>query len=76
MVMGQSIVLIEIKTEVLLESDDPAYQNFQLQRYQERIESLSQTDRVGKFCMDAGLISSVEIGQYFMKKENGEQFYA
>ena len=27
-VMGQSSVLSEIKTEVLLENDDPAYQNF------------------------------------------------
>ena len=27
-VMGQSIVLSAIKTEVPLESDDPAYQNF------------------------------------------------
>ena len=27
-VMGQSIVLSEIKTEVHLENDDPAYQNF------------------------------------------------
>ena len=27
-VMGQSIVLSEIKTEVPLENDDPAYQNF------------------------------------------------
>ena len=32
MVMGQSIVLSEIKTEVALENDDPAYQNFLLQR--------------------------------------------
>ena len=53
-VMGQSIVLSEIKSEVLLENDDPAYQNFLLQRYEERIKSLSQTDRVSKFCMDAG----------------------
>ena len=29
--MGQSIVLSEIKTEVPLENDDPAYQNFLLQ---------------------------------------------
>ena len=36
-VMGQSIVLGEIKTEVLLENDDPAYHNFLLQRYEERI---------------------------------------
>ena len=30
MVMGQSTVLSDIKTEVLLENDDPAYQNFLL----------------------------------------------
>ena len=44
-VMGQSIVLSEIKTEVLLENDDPAYQNFVLQQYEERIERLTQHDR-------------------------------
>ena len=40
MVMGQSIVLSEIKTEAPLENDDPAYQNFLLQRYEERIKKL------------------------------------
>ena len=44
MVMGQSIVLSEIKTEIPLENDDPAYQNFLLQQYEERIERLSQQD--------------------------------
>ena len=57
MVMGQTIVLSEIKTQVPLEND-PANQNFLLQRYEERIKSLSQTDRVSKFCMDAGLAGS------------------
>ena len=76
MVMGQSIVLSEIKTEVPLENPDPAYQNFLLQRYEERIERLSQQDKVIKICMDAGFLSVVEIGQYFMTKDNGEQFYA
>ena len=74
-VMGQSIVLSEIKKEVPLENDDPAYQNFLLPRYEERIERLSQTDKLSK-CMDAGFLSVVEIGQYFMTKDNGEQFYA
>ena len=37
-VMVQSIVLSAIKTEVSLESDDPAYQNFLSQQYEERIE--------------------------------------
>ena len=76
MVMGQSIVLSEIKTEVPLENDDPAYQNFLLQRYEERIEMLSHTDRVIKICMDAGFISVVEIGQYFMTKDTEEQFFS
>ena len=75
-VMGQSIVLSEIKAEVPLENDDPSYQNFPLQRYEERIKSLSHTDRVSKSCMDAGFLSVVEIEQYFMTKDNGEQFYA
>ena len=38
MVMGQTIVLSEIKTEVLLENGDPACQNCLLQQYEERIE--------------------------------------
>ena len=59
---GQSIVLSEIKTEVPLENDDPAYQNFLLQRYEQRIERLSQ-DKVSKICMDTGFLSVVEIGQ-------------
>ena len=63
MMMGQSIVLSEIETEVPLENNDPAYQKFLLQQNEERI-------------MDAGFISVVEIGQYFMTKDNGEQFYA
>ena len=39
-VMGQSIVLSEIKTEVPLDDDDPSHQNLLLQRYEERIEKL------------------------------------
>ena len=57
--VGQSIVLSAIKTEVSLESDDPAYQNFLFQQYEERIERLSQQDKVNKFCMDAGFLSVV-----------------
>ena len=48
-VMGQSIVLSAIKTEVSLESDDPEYQNFLFQQYEERIEKLSQQDKLSKF---------------------------
>ena len=75
-VMGQSIVLSAIKTEVSLESDDPAYQNFLFQQDEERIERLSQNEKLSNFCIDAGFLSVVEIGQYFMTKDNKEQFYA
>ena len=71
-VMGQSIVLSAIKTEVPLEIDDPAYQNFLFQQYEERIEKLSQQDKLSKFCMDAGFLSVVENGQYFMTKDTGD----
>ena len=73
--MGQSIVLSEIKAEVLLENDIPSHQNLLLQRYEERIKLLSQENKVSKFVMDARFIH-VEIGQYFMTKDTEEQFFA
>ena len=69
-------MLSVIKTEVPLDSDDPAYQNFLLQQYGERIEKLSQQDKLNEFCMDARFLNVVENGQYFMTKDNGEQFDA
>ena len=39
MVMGQSIVLSAIKTEVPLDCDDPTNQDLLLQQYGERIEN-------------------------------------
>ena len=74
--MGQSIVLIEIKAEIPLENDIPSHQNLLLQRYEERIKLLSQENKVSKFCMDAGFIHVVEVGQHFMTKDTEEQFFA
>ena len=71
--MGQSIVLSEIKAEVPLENDIPSHQNLLLQRYEERIKMLSQENKVSKFCMDAGFIHVVEIGQYFMTKDTEQE---
>ena len=78
MVMGQFIVLSAIKTEVSLDCDDPTNQNLLLQQYGERIEKLSQQDKLSNFCMDAGFLSVVEIGHYFMTKDTGDltQFQA
>ena len=49
-----------------------------LQQHGERIEKLSQQDKLSTFCMDAGFLSVVEIGQYFMTKDTGDltQFQA
>ena len=80
-VMGQSsssLVLSVIKTEVPLDCDDPANQDLLLQQYEGRIEKLSRQDRLSKFCMDAGFLSVVENGQYFMTEDTGNlsQFHA
>ena len=70
--MGQSIALSAIKTEVLLDSDDSANQNFLLQQKEERIEKLSQQDKLSKFCIDARFLRVVENEQYFMTKDTGD----
>ena len=57
--MGQSVVLSEIKAEVPLENDIPSHQNLPLRRYEERIKMLSHENKVSKFCMDAGFIHVV-----------------
>ena len=58
-----------MKTHIPL-TDDPAQQEEDLlQRYQERIEKLSQQDRVRKFCTDAGFLKTEEVRQYFMTKD-------
>ena len=58
-----------MKTHIPL-TDDPAQpEEDLLQRKRERIEKFSQQDRVSKFCTDAGFLTTVEVGQYFMTKD-------
>ena len=38
----------------------------------ERIESLSPESKVSRFCMEAGFVRVVEVGQYFMTKDTGD----
>ena len=74
LVRGQSspwFVPSVINTNIPL-NDDPAHEEFLLQRYRERIEKLSQQDRLSKFCTDAGFLTTVEVGQYFMTKDTEE----
>ena len=60
---SSSFVPNVIKTEVPLDCDDRARKDLLLQQYQ---------DKLSKFCMDAGFLSVVEIGHYFMTKDTAE----
>ena len=43
-----------------------------LQKHNERVQRISQQNRVIKFCIDAGFLTTVEVGQYFMTKDTEE----
>ena len=60
-----------MKTPTLL-IDDPAQEEDLVQKYQERVDKLSQQNRVVKFCTDAGFLTTVDFGQYFMTKDTEE----
>ena len=52
-------------------TDDPAQEDLLL-KYQERVERLSQQNRLIKICTDAGFLTTVDVGQYFMTKDTEE----
>ena len=69
---SSSFVPNVIMTEVLVDCDHLASKDLPLQQYGERIEKLSQQDKLSKFCLDAGFLNVVEIGQYLMTKDTAE----
>ena len=69
---SSSFVPNVINTNVPLNNDDPVHKELLLQRHGERIEKLSQQDKLSKFCPDAGFLTVVEIGQYFTTKDTAE----
>ena len=52
-------------------NDDPAQEDL-LQNYQVQVDKLSQQNRVIKFCTDAGFLTTVDVGQYFITTDTGE----
>ena len=72
--MGQSIVLGEIKAEAPLQNENHLNHQILWQQYIERTESFSPESKVSRFCMEAGFMRIVEVGQYFMTKDTGD-FY-
>ena len=72
---GQSDPLFE-PTSLLMKTLTPSTndhaQEDLWQRYQERVERLSQQNRVIKICTDAGFLTTVGVGQYFMTSDTKE----
>ena len=68
--MGQSIVLGEIKAEFLCRTKTLNHQIL-WQQYIERTESLSPESKVSRFCKEAGFMRVVEVGQYLVTKDTG-----
>ena len=65
-VEGQSnplFVANVMKTHIFLTNDPAQPEEDLFQRYMERIEKLSQQDRVSKICPDVGFLTTVEVGQ-------------
>ena len=67
--MGQSIVLGEIKAEVPLQNENSL--NHQVLWYIQQVESLSPENKVSKFCKEAGFMRVVEVGKYLVTKDTG-----
>ena len=69
--LGQSIVLGEIKAEVPLQNENSMNHQILWQQYIERIESLSPESKVSRFWKEAGFMRVVEVGQYLVTKDTG-----
>ena len=76
--MGQAIVLGEVKAEAPSHDENPMNDQIIWQQYIQQVESLSPENRVSKFCKEAGFMRVVEVGQYFVTKDTGDfrQFHS
>ena len=70
--VGQSIVLGDIKAEVLAHDEEPKDAQIFLQQYFQQVKSLSPENRLSKFCKEAGFMRVVEVGQYFVTRNANE----
>ena len=69
---GQSIVLGEIKAEAPARNEELEDAKIILQKYFQQVNSLSPENRLSKFCKEAGFMSVVEVGQYFVTRNASE----
>ena len=68
---GQSIVLKKVKAEAPAR-EEPEDSNIFLQKYFQQVKLLSPENRLSKFCKEAGFMSVVEGGQYFVTRNASE----
>ena len=66
MLMGQTIVLGDLKAEIPLQNDNSMNEQVLWQQYIDQIESLSPENKLSRFCKEAGFTRIVEVGQYFV----------
>ena len=67
--MGQSIVLDEVKAETPVHDEGPMNDQIIRQQYIQQVESLSSDNKISKFCKEVGFMRVVEAGQYFVTKD-------
>ena len=75
MLAGQSGPLFEPAKLLIMtptHSTDDLAQEDLLQNYRERVDKLSQQNRVIKIRTDAGFLTTVKVGQYFITKDTDE----
>ena len=70
--VGQSIVLGEVKAETPVHDEDPMNDQIIGQQYIQQVESLSPENRISKFCKEAGFMRVVAVGQYFVTKDTSQ----
>ena len=72
---SRTIVLGKIKAEVPAHNEELEDAKIILQKYFQQVNSLSPENRLSKFCKEAGFMSVVEVGQYFVTR-NASEFSA
>ena len=72
---GQSIVLGKIKAEAPAQDEELEDAKIIMQKYFQQVNSLSPENRLNKFCEEAGFMSVVEVGQYFVTRNACEFVY-
>ena len=70
--VGQSIVLGEIKAEAPARNEELEDDQTILQQYVQQVNSLPPENRLSKFCKEAGFMRVVEVGQYFVTRDASE----